>query len=267
MTTEQMTSSTDLELLGKTLCSAFCRDVKPRLVDGFVAVPLPMSARDGDGITVFLDRAAGGGWRISDMGETVMRLSYEHDVNRLLKGTRRVLFDTILEENGAKGDDLEITVDVPGDKLISGLFSIGQAASRIGDLSFWTKSRTESTFMDDLKERIFDTVSSDRVTEGYAVKEVPDSENYLVDFYVSGESKPLYIFGVNSSERARLATITMQHLRSSDHDFDGVVALSALKDVPQGDLQRLMYAANDTLPSISDSKSFHDKLARHLRAV
>lgn len=262
---EVTTSFPNIEALGETLCSAFCADIKPHVIDGYIAVPLPLAGRDGDGITAFLDRSAGG-WRISDMGETLMRLSYEHDVNAILSGTRRELYQSILKENGVNDDDGEITVDVPVDKLISGLFSIGQAASRIGDLSFWTRTRTESTFFEDLKARMFEAVPADSISMGYVVDGIPEPESYPVDFYVSGGPRPLYVFGVNNQERARLATITIQHLRAYSGSFDAVAALSKLDDVPKRDLNRLMYAANDTIPSIDDSKSFADKLRRHLAA-
>ncbi|MBN0818409.1 hypothetical protein JTM12_40670, partial [Pseudomonas aeruginosa] len=59
----------DALALQKQLCSTFCQDVKVSLGDGFARVNLPMTGRDGDGFTAYLQPIPAG-WRISDMGTT-----------------------------------------------------------------------------------------------------------------------------------------------------------------------------------------------------
>lgn len=264
--TQHQTSSTDLGQLQKHLCEVFCQDVALSEMEGHIVVPLPMTARDGDGITVFLDRSAGGGWRVSDMGITVMRLSYEHDISSIFRGTRGKLFQSIVAETGATERDGEIFLEVPADKLLQGIFSIGQAASRVGDLSLWTRSRTESTFFEDLRERVYSSVPAEKVKADHVVSGVPESEIYPVDYMIDTGGRPLYIFGVNSQDRARMATITIQHLRAHGPKFDAMTALSRLSDVPPQDLKRLMFAANDTIPSIDDGAAFAAKISHYVAA-
>lgn len=200
------------------------------------------------------------------MGITVMRLSYENDITALFKGTRGKLFQSIISENGVAEHDGEIYLEVPADKLMQGIFSVGQTASRIGDLSLWTRTRTESTFFEDLRERVYESVPREKVKEDYIVAGIPDPESYPVDYMIETGSRPLFIFGVNSQERARLATITIQHLRAHSPKFDAMAALSRLNDVPQQDLKRLMFAANDVIPSIDDGHAFASKISHHLTA-
>lgn len=253
-----------IDAIQEQLCSAFCSSVALSEVEGHIVVPLPFTARDGDGLNVYLDRCAGAGWRVSDLGTTMMRLSYEIDISKAMEGSRGKLLESVLAETGTQEDDGEIFIEVPADRLASGIFAVGQAMSRVGDLSLWTRVRTESTFYDDLRERIRSSVDNDRIHENHHVPGVPGSENYPVDFKIDTDGRPLYIMGVPNRDKARLATITLQHLRSYNDDFESMIALASIEAIPQADIKRLMFAANDMIPSLDDAGEFRRKIAHRL---
>lgn len=253
----------DTESLQKQLCSAFCDDVKVAAREDSVRVSLPLVARDGDHHTVYLSRG-NGGWRISDMGSTMMRLSYENDLNSMLAGPRGDLLQQILSESGVNEDDGELFLEVPSDSLLRGLFSLGQSAARIEDLGLWSRSRVESTFHDDLRNILYEVVAPDRITENYAIPGIEDSGLYPVDFYIQAQRRPLYLFGVNTSDRARIATIVMQHLLHENHDFDSFVVCSDFFGLPKVDGARLMNAANDVLPSLKSAADLRRKLEHRI---
>ena len=253
----------NLESIQHYLCQSFCADVSVRAAGDRLVVPLPLTARDGDGINVYLERTTGG-WRVTDLGTTMMRLSYDHDLSKVLSGTRLKTLQNILAETGTQEDDGEIFAEVPADQLMTGIFAVGQAATRAGDLSLWTRVRAESTFMDDLRERIYSSVASERVTENYVVAGVPEASDYSIDFKIDTGRRPLFIMGVSNRDKAKLATITFQHLRQFHVSFDAMAALSRLEDVPNADLRRLMIAANDILPSIDDRDMVRQKITHHL---
>jgi hypothetical protein len=250
----------DLAALQTQICDAFCQHVTLSEREDYIIVPLPMTARDGDGLTVYLRRASGGGWRISDLGSTIMRLSYDAKLKDVLSGTRMRLFETILAEAGVEENDGEIFIEIPGDKLIWGIFTVGQAISRIGDLSLWTKSRAESTFQDDLRAQIYSLIDKDRVNEDYIIPNITSAEMYPIDFCIETGARPLYIFGVPNGNKARLATITLQHVEGQGNNFESMIILSSMDDVPKTDIARLMVVANDLVPSLSDSATLSKKI-------
>ncbi|RKR02622.1 uncharacterized protein DUF1828 [Kushneria sinocarnis] len=253
----------ETEALRKQLCSAFCEDVSVSARKDSIRVSLPLVARDGDRHTVYLSRGDGG-WRISDMGSTLMRLSYENDLNSLLSGPRGELFQQIIGESGIQEDDGELSLEVPTDGLLRGLFSLGQSASRIEDLGLWSRTRVESTFRDDLRGILHDAVGAQDVIEDYVVPGVEDAELYPVDFYIRAERRPLYLFGVNSPDRARISTIVMQHLLHHHQDFDSFVVCSDFFSLPKVDGARLMNAANDMVHSLDNVTDLQRKLKHRL---
>ena len=82
-----------VEALRESLCATFCRDVAVVQRAGALAVSLPIAGRDGDHLTAYVTPTTGG-WRVSDKGATLMRLSYENDIAKLLTGAREVCWAT-----------------------------------------------------------------------------------------------------------------------------------------------------------------------------
>lgn len=255
----------DIESLQSNLCRTFCEDVQVVLRDGLVSVALPLSGRDGDQMVAYLKRAPSG-WRISDMGATMMRLSYENDIDKLLTGARGDLFETILRESGIEEDDGDLFVEVPADALPRGLFTLGQALTRIEDLGLWTKSRVESTFNDDLRSILHSFLSDEDIDEEYIVPGIPNAESYAVDYHIHTQGRPLYLFGVNNQARARLATIILQYLLAHEHRFESLVVVEDIDRLSKLDRNRLMNAANDVVPSITETSAIEQKIRHRLTA-
>ena len=253
------------EALRESLCATFCRDVAVVQRAGALAVSLPIVGRDGDHLTAYVTPTTGG-WRVSDKGATLMRLSYENDLAKLLTGARERLFNTVLQESGLQEDDGELFTEVPADALSMGLFALGQGTTRIEDLGLWTRNRVESTFTDDLRAVLVEAVGAANVTEGYEVPGLPGAENYPVDFCIQTPGLPLYIFGVGNKDKARLATIILQHLAAYTQRFNSMVVYADVDDIPKADARRLMIAANDAVPSITERDGIKAKIAHRMIA-
>jgi hypothetical protein len=254
---------TTAEAIRDRLCATFCKDVAVQQRSAGIAVSLPIVGRDGDHLTAYVNEATGG-WRISDMGATLMRLSYENDLAKLLSGSRNRLYKTVLKESGLDEDDGELYIEVPAAELTRGLFALGQGVTRIEDLGLWTRSRVESTFQDDLRGVVIEAAGTDRVIENYEVPGIPSAENYLVDFCVRTHREPLYIFGVQNRDRARLATIILQHLNQHKQRFNSMIVYADIEEIPSVDQRRLMLSANDAIPSIVERETIIAKIGHRL---
>jgi len=241
------------------LCSSFCQSVRLKETKVGTIISLPVRDRDGDGFSIYL-KDIPAGFRLSDGASTLMRLSYEHDTESMLKGNRGRLFELILAESGLKEDDGELFKEVSADDLIHELFDFTKGLSRLSDLGLWTKHRTASTFYEDLKAAIYTSVPKGiNVYENYVVPNIPQGENYPVDFYIEAK-RPLYIMGAGNPSQLKLATIVLQHLTIHTDDFDSIVVLSERKGMPEKDIDRLMSAANDIVPSIEDIATIKKKI-------
>lgn len=93
--------------------------------DGQAVAHLPFVSTDGDGVVAYFEQT-GAGWRISDKGMTLMRLSYQRDLDRLLTGSRQQMFTTLLAEFHLQETDGELWIHVPTEHLMDGLFLFGK---------------------------------------------------------------------------------------------------------------------------------------------
>ena len=67
---------------------------------------------DGDGYPFHLAEAPAGGLRLSDLGHTLMHISYEHDIDTFLTGTHRTDLARLSDVGGEMISSLESTSDL-----------------------------------------------------------------------------------------------------------------------------------------------------------
>ena len=252
------TEPTSIDWMRQRLCEAFCADIQVVERRGMILISMPLAGRDGDRFTVYVERTTGG-WRLSDNATTLMRLSYENDVSRLLDGARGKLFETILAESQIQEEDGELYLAVPADSLIHGLFTLTQGMTRIEDLALWTRSRAETTFYDDLRRELYEAIGTEAVHENYVVPELPNAENYTIDYFIESSHRPIYLFGVGNKEKAQLATIVLQYLAAQHHRHHSIIVFSDMDALPKQVRFRLMDAANDMIPALEG----HSGALRH----
>jgi hypothetical protein len=252
--------------LEQLVCKALCAEASVTPVQNDLwRVTTPFKFPDGDSYTLYLRQLASGGVRVSDAGSTLMHLSYENDVDKLREGTRGRLMQQVLAESDVEDDEGEFYVDSSVQEIGKTLFRFGQALTRIHDLTFLNRLRVESTFYEDLRETLREIVEADQIHENYVVPEVPRATEYPVDYYVEGKSAPVYLFGVPNRDKARLATIILQHLIAAGRDFNSMIVFQNMADLPRADVSRLTNAANDQVDSLDAVDDLKRKLLRRVK--
>ena len=253
----------DIEQL---LCRALCAEASVTSVrENLFRVATPFAFPDGDSYSLYLQQLPSGGLRISDAGTTLMHLSYENDIDKFRDGSRGRLLQQILSESELNEDDGQFFIDSSVADLGSSLFRFGQALTRVHDLSFLNRLRSESTFYGDLRETLRSIVSDEQLHEGYVVPDVPRAIDYPVDYLIAGADTPLYLFGVPNRDKARLATIILQHLIGSGKEFNSMIVFQDMGQLPRADVSRLTNAANDQIDSLDAADDLRRKLLRRVR--
>jgi hypothetical protein len=257
-----MTSESALREL---LCEQWCSEAVITQDASGTRLSLPVYEADGDAVTVWLKPSLGG-WVVSDMGTTLMRISYDMDIDLLQTGQRARVLETILAETGIRSQEGTLLTQVAEGELVSALLAFGQAIARIGDIKLWSKTRVASTFYDDLGIELARIVGAGQIYKDYVVPDLENGEDYPVDFYLSGGSRPLYVFGVPSGDKAKLATIVLQRLAAAGLQFESLVVPADIATLPQRDLRRLMNAANDMVDSLTAREALERKIRHRLAA-
>ena len=249
------------------LCERLCQDVGiERRPDGALMLRTQFRFPDGDGFPIHLSEAPSGGLRLSDRGHTLMHISYDHDVDAFMDGTRGVLLERIVAESGIQRQGGEFCLDTPADKLPEALFRLGQALTSIYNLTFLSRSNVGSTFYDDLADLLGNLVDESKMQRDYK-PEVPNGSVYPVDYRIEGrEGLPLFLYGVPNRDKARLTTIMLSHFHRHELLFESIIVFENQREIPVADLVRLSDVGGETVSSLDASDDFNRKLRRRIAA-
>lgn len=250
----------------KKLCTQLCANVSIiQRPNNKLMLKTPFHYPDGDHYPIYLEETGTGGVRISDGGHTLMHLSYENDIDKFFDGTRQILMSQIVAQDDIAYE--ERTGEFYTESRIEGLgeavFRLGQAVTRIYDLTFLNRSHVASTFYDDLKEQICTLIPEERIEKNYVIPSLPSGENYPVDFCIKSEgTSPLFLYGVPNRDKARLTTIFLQYLIQNEIEFDSLLVFEDQQEIPRTDLARLSNVGGEMIASLNAEDDLKRKLLK-----
>ena len=125
--------------LRERLSEAVCVVQRP---DGALMVRTPFTFPDGDRYPIHVSEAPSGGLCLSDRGHTLMRMSYEHDIDSFVVGAQGKLLDRIMSESGLRWDGGAVCLDTRVEHLPEAIFTFGQALTRVHDLTLHSTDAT-----------------------------------------------------------------------------------------------------------------------------
>ena len=253
------------EDLQRRLCDQLCAAVRvERRPDGELMLAAEFEFPDGDRYPIYLSETPGG-VRLSDRGDTLMRISYDHDIDAFLAGSRGLLVERILGEERVDQDGGVFYLDTLTDRLSDAVFRYGRALTRIYDLTLHSRSRAASTFYGDLADLILQTVDEDRIQRDYALPDLPNPDRYPIDYRFEGRSGgQVFLYGVPNRDKARLTTIILSHFHRNHLDFDSILVFSDQAEIPRMDLARLSDVGGDMVSSLASTEDLRRKLDRRM---
>ncbi len=256
----------DLSSLERRLCEALCQEVRfVNRPDGALMLRTGFEFPDGDRFPIHVTEIGSGGVRLSDWGHTLMHLSYEHDIDAFLKGTRGALLDQIVAEANIQRKGAVLSVHTAIEELPVAIFRYGQALTRIYDLSFLSRSGVRSTFYDDLADILSGLVPDDRIQVDHIPTEVPNADAYPVDYRIEAiGGNSLFLYGVPNRDKARLTTIMLSHFHRHQLQFDSLLVFENQEEIPRRDLARLSDVGGEMVSSLNAQDDFSRKLLRRV---
>jgi hypothetical protein len=257
----------DINKLQETLCSLLCANVKVRPKNGkLFSIDTPFYFADGDPYQIYIKEMPAGNIRLTDMGHTMMHLSYDNDIDKFREGTRGKLFEQIKSELSIVEDNGEFYIETPIENLGFNIFRLGQALTKINDLTFLNRARAESTFYEDLQEQLFKIVPEDLVKKDYFYEQMENASDYPIDYRIEGKHSPLFLFGIPNKDKARLTTIILERLLRSNADFENLLIFSDQGSIPKQDLARLSNTGGEMIASLDAESDFSRKLLRRINS-
>lgn len=251
--------------LQQRLCEQLCAAVRvERRPDGVLMLEADFEFPDGDRYPIYPSEAPGG-VRLSDIGDTLMRISYDHDIDAFLAGGRGLLIERILGVERVGQDGGVFYLDAPTDRLSEALFRYGRALTRIYDLTLHSRSRAASTFYEDLADLLLQTMAGERIQRDHLLPDLPNAEAYPVDYRFEGKNGgQVFLYGVPNRDKARLTTIILSRFHQLHLDFDSILVFSDQAAIPRLDLARLSDVGGDMVSSLESSEDLRQKIERRV---
>ncbi len=179
----------------------------PEGVDRF-RVFTPFLFDDGDNLAIVL-RKEKGRWVLSDEAHTYMHLTYDIDERDLHTGTRQKIISNALSAFHVEDRDGELLLDIPDERYGDALYSFVQALLRISDVSYLSRERVRSTFMEDFRTLLIEAVPEERRDFDWSDPARDPQGMYAVDCRVNGMDRPLFVNALSGDRKTRDATIML----------------------------------------------------------
>lgn len=168
----------------------------------------PFLFDDGDHLAIVLKRA-NSGWVLSDEGHTYMHLTYDLDEKDLQRGTRQKVITNALSMFRIEDCEGELLLRITNEQFGDALFSFIQALIKITDVSYLSRERVRSTFLEDFRVMMEEKVPEDRRKFNWNDPGNDPRSMYTVDCRVNGMARPLFVFALPNDDRVRDTTIAL----------------------------------------------------------
>ena len=168
----------------------------------------PFLFEDGDHLAIVLKKE-GTRWVLSDEAHTYMHLTYDIDERDLHGGTRQKIISNALSTFQIEDRDGELVLDVPDERYGDALYSFVQALLKISDVSYLSRERVRSTFMEDFRALLSEAVPEERRSFDWSDPRHDPHGMYTVDCRINGMPRPLFVHALTSDGRTRDTTIAL----------------------------------------------------------
>lgn len=227
-------------------------------------VVTPFRFEDGDHFGIVL-RREGNNWILTDEAHTLMHLSYWLDEKDLEKtGNRHEIIHGSLSSFSVENRDGEFVIPVSDERFGDALFNFIQAISKVSDVSFLSRERVRSTFMEDLRSFLHSHVQAERLIVEWTDPLHDRKKRYPVDYRINNLPRPLFIFALPSNSRVKDATINLLTFEYWGLKFQSLGIFEDQGQIDRVSLAKFTDVCDKAFSSLDENR---DRIAALLQSV
>jgi hypothetical protein len=217
---------------------------------GILQLFAPLYHEDGDMIDIYLEQPNGNGAiRISDHGMTLMRLSYNYEIDT---PNKERIFNRILAENRLLFVNGRIYMDALPESLYPSILQFAQGVAKVSNMRLFKREVIKSLFYEILDEIVLDQFKKFHVRP--KVLPIPVRDDLEVDYEIFPNKKPFYLFGVKDDYKARLVVISCLEFQRNRLPFTSVIIHEDFDALTRKDRKRITSAADKQFTDLDDFK-------------
>jgi len=204
----------------------------------------PMYHEDGDMFSMYVDFTRSG-ILLRDCGFTLMRVSYTFDIRS--ERRMRILNSIVARNNGIlRAGELQMETDVT--TLANSLLQFGNLIAKVSNIDILRTEGVHSAFYDDLKEFVDTQLANYRIQAGV----LPTNDvDFVVDYAVEAP-RPLFLFAVNSDDKALRTVISCQEFHRREISFRSIVVSDSIEKLSQYHKRQILNATDKVFPVLDD---------------
>jgi hypothetical protein len=231
--------------------------------EGRFLVVNPFRFNDGDHYGMVLKKE-NGHWILTDEASTLTHLSYQLDDEDFESGTRGELIENSLEGLSVQNRQGELIIPVAEDRFGDALFSFVQAITKITDVSYLSRKRVRSTFLEDFRAFMQATVPEDRLSFDWTDELHDKAQRHPVDARVNHMSKPLLVYALPSDEKVKDATISLLTFEKWGIPFRSMAIFEDQGAISRKTLAKFTDVNEKAYSSLEDNKT---RIAEYLERI